>query len=143
MKTRFSDILKVKKQKLSEIERELLDVQNRKKRLESKIVAVDDEVASFKQPQSGDFTLMQLARQSFLQLIHQKELLNQKLDTRIKQIEGLTSLYTEANMEYEKIAYLHAAEIKKALNKLEQEENKAMDEIANILHVNKKEKIES
>ena len=142
MKTRFTDILKVKKQKLSEVERELQDVQNRKKRLELKIKQVDKDVSSLKLPKSGDFGTLQMSRQAFLTLIREKELLAQKLSTRIKQIEGLKILYKEVNIDYEKIAYLHAEEIKKEMKRIADEESKELDEIANILFVNKKEKVE-
>ena len=138
--TRFTDILKVKKQKLSEVERELLDVQNRKKRLELEIKQVDSKVSALQTPISGDFGTLQIARQSFLVLIQQKELLTEKLEIRIKQIEGLKELYKEANIEYEKIAYLDAEEIKKELKRIADEESKELDEIANILFVNKREK---
>ena len=138
--TRFTDILKVKKQKLSEVERELLDVQNRKRSLELKIEQVDIEVASLKTPDSGDFGLLQVSRESFLYLIQQKEALIEKLSIRIKQIAGLKELYKEANIEYEKIAYLDADEIKKEMKRIADEESKELDEIANILFVNKRKK---
>ena len=139
--TRFTDILKVKKQKLSEVERELLDVQNRKKRIELKVEQVDEEVASLETPKSGDFGTLQMSRQSFLYLIQQKEVLIEKLALRIQQIEGLKELYKEANIEYEKIAYLDADEIKKEMKRIADEESKELDEIANILFVNKREKV--
>ncbi len=142
MHTRYSDILKIKKQKLSEIERELLDVQNRKNALEAKITAVDEEISDLKQPQSGDFTAMQVSRETFLHLMKQKEDLQQKLALRLRQIAGLKELYQEANIDYEKIAYLHNESIKEALLRIKKEENKALDEIANILFVNQQEKEE-
>ncbi len=140
--TRFTDILKVKKQKLSEVERELQDVRNRKKRLELKIKQVDSEVKALKSPQNGDFGTLQMARQAFLAMIGEKELLTQKLETRIKQIEGLEMLYKEVNIDYEKIAYLDKLEIKKEMKRIADEESKELDEIANILFVNKREKVE-
>ena len=140
--TRYGDILKVKKQKLSEIERELLDVRNHKKRLELEIKELDCEIASLKTPTDGDFGVLQLSRHSFLYLIKQKEALNQKLALRKKQIEGLQELYKEANIDYEKIAYLDAEAFKKESKKRADEESKALDEIANILFVNKRKKVE-
>ena len=140
-KTRFTDILKVKKQKLSEVERELQDVRNRKIRLELKIEKVDDKVAALDSPKSGDFGSLQMAREAFLALVQEKELLTQKLSTRIKQIEGLEILYKEVNIDYEKIAYLNTEEIKKEMKRIADEESKELDEIANILFVNKREKV--
>jgi hypothetical protein len=142
MKTRFSDLLKVKKQKLADVEQQLQDVQHRKKRLEEKIVRVDSEVASLKMPQQGDFQTMQLSRRLFNQLLAKKEELLESLVLRNRQIEGLQILYKEATIEYEKIAYLHQEEIDKIVQKRLYEEAKGLDEIANILFVNKREKEE-
>ncbi len=141
MKTRFSDILKIRKEKLSEIERELLDVRNRKRKIEEEITKVDAKIKVFKQPQIGDFSLMQVARDALTMLRQQKEDLVQKHLLRERQIEGLKGLYQEANIEYEKIAYLNEEAIKKVLKQRQLEESKALDEIANILFVNKKEKV--
>jgi len=138
--TRFSDILKVKKQKLSEVERELLDVRNRKKRVELKIAQVDDEIADLKSPQSGDFSAIEQYRESFLYLVKEKEDLTEKLAIRIKQLEGLQRLYEEANIDYEKIAYMDTQELKKEKKRVADEESKELDEIANILFVNKQKK---
>jgi hypothetical protein len=142
MKTRFADLLKVKKQKLDEVERQLLDVQNRKKRLMYKIEQVDQDIAILELPKSGDFGLMQMSREGFLALISHKELLREKLAIREQQIVGLKTLYKEVSIEYEKIAYMDAEEIKNEINRLKKEESKALDEIANILFVNKQEKVE-
>ena len=141
MKTRFADLLKVKKQKLDEVERQLLDVQNRKKRLTYEIVQVDHDIAILELPKSGDFGLMQASREGFLALVFEKELLVEKLALREQQIVGLKSLYKEVSIEYEKIAYLDNEEIQKEIKRLKIEEAKDLDEIANILFVNKKEKV--
>jgi flagellar export protein FliJ len=143
MKTRFFDLLKVKKQRVSDIQQQLQDVQNRKKRLKEKIAKVDREVADFKMPQKGDFLKMQLSRKLLNQLLMAKEELLENLSLRNKQIEGLKTLYQEATIEYEKIAYLHQEEIDKELQKRHYQEAKRLDEIANILFVNQREKEEA
>ena len=141
MKTRFADLLKVKKQKMTEVERQLLDVQNRKKRLVHQIEKVDHDIAILELPQSGDFGLMQISRQTFVSLMQEKELLKEKLLVRENQISGLKVLYQEVTLEYEKVSYLNEEEIKTELKRIQKEESKALDEIANILFVNKKEKV--
>ncbi len=141
MKTRFADLLKVKKQKLDEVERQLLDVQNRKRRLEYKIEQIDHEIETLKLPKSGEFGLMQISRVGFLTLISQKEQLTTKLLLREQQIVGLKALYKEVSIEYEKIAYLEEEEIQKEMKRVKVEEAKDLDEIANILFVNKQKKV--
>jgi flagellar biosynthesis chaperone FliJ len=141
MKTRFADLLKVKKQKLDEVERQLLDVQNRKRNLEKKIEQVDCEIKLLELPQSGEFGLMQMSREGFLSLISQKEQLTEKLLLREQQIEGLKILYKEVTIEYEKIAYLEEEEMQKEMRRVKVEESKNLDEIANILFVNKQKKV--
>ncbi len=139
--TRFKDILKVKKEKMSEVERALQDMQNRKNRLIEDIAEVDTVISELKSPENGDFGTLQVAREGFLALIKQRESLSEKVEAYNTEIEVLELLYKEATIEYEKIVYLDELEIKKIAKKIAEEESKALDEIANILFVNKREKV--
>jgi len=60
-----------------------------------------------------------------------------------QQIEGIKELYKEANIDFEKINYLEDLEIKKQLEELKVQENKDMDEIANLLFTKHKREIKA
>jgi flagellar biosynthesis chaperone FliJ len=138
--SKYKEIVKVKKQKVREIENQLLDVRSRKITIEKKIKENDLLIVEFKQPSKGDFSQLQYSHHSFSMILLKKEELREKLELRIKQIEGLELLYKEANIEYEKMLHLHEEELDKMLQLQKMQESKDMDEIANILFVNKRKK---
>jgi len=142
MKTKFSQLVKVKKRKVDEIESELLDTQNQKRRVESEIENILQEISELKTPQSGDFAQLNLSYSYLSNLSNQKKFKEEQLHSIIQQIEVIKELYKEANIEYEKIKYLDEQEIKKQLEELKIKENKDMDEIANLLHSRKKIEVE-
>jgi chromosome segregation ATPase len=134
MKTKYTQIVKLKKRALDEIERELIDVRGRKREIERKIEDIDKKISNLEIPKSGKFAQVKLKNELFQNLMREKEALKEKLEIRLKQIEGLKELYKEANVEYEKILHLDKTEVEKELKKLRYNERKELDEIANILH---------
>ncbi len=133
MKTKFSQIVKLKQRRVDEIENEMLDVRNKKKVLLSKIEALEKEVLEIKVPKSGSFVEINITNMHLKNLSLQKKTCNENILLLDRQIEGLKVLYKEANIDYEKIKYLDNEEIKRILNEKKIEENKNMDEIANLL----------
>ncbi len=142
IKRKFSDLLKVKKQKLSEVEQQLQDVQNRCKRLQGEIQQVDLEISQLDFPTSGTISVLHMAQETFRIKRQEKKTLHERLIQREKQLEGLSRLYKEVSMEYEKIVYLDDEEKKEILKEQQEQESKALDEIANILFMNKRKKVE-
>jgi len=142
MKTKFSQLVKVKKRKVDEIESELLDTQNQKRRVEIEIKNILQEIRELKAPQSGNFAELNLSYSYLSNLSNQKKFKEEQLHSIIQQIEVIKELYKEANIEYEKIKYLDEQEIKRQLEELKIKENKDMDEIANLLHSRKKIEVE-
>jgi len=142
MKTKFSQLVKVKKRKVDEIESELLDIQNQKRRVESEIKNILQDIVELKAPQSGNFAELNLSYSYLSNLSNQKKVREKQLLSIMQQIEIVKDLYKEANIDYEKIKYLDEQEIKKQLEELKIKENKDMDEIANLLHSRKKIEVE-
>ncbi len=137
MKTKFSKLVKVKKQKINEIESELLDVTNQKQKMYIHIQETRKEIAEFKKPSSGNFSELNLSYSNLANLSNQKKSYEDKILMFEKQLDGLKELYKEANIEYEKIKHLEDLEIKKQLFELKRKESKDMDEIANLLFAKK------
>jgi flagellar export protein FliJ len=133
MKTRFSQILKVKKRRVDECERELLDIRNVKKNKLLQINNISKEIENFKKPASGNIMQLNLSFSLLSQLNNQKKSYKSDINILDAQIEGLKELYKEANIEFEKIKYLDSIEIKKILSIEAEKEKKDMDEISNIL----------
>lgn len=138
MKTKFSQLLKVKKRKVQTIENEILDTQNQKRKTFLQIEKVLHEISGFKAPKSGEFSQISLSFSCLANLSNQKAFLDEEMVKINKQIEGLKELYKEANIECEKVKYLEDLEIEKRLYELKVQENKDMDEIANLLFAKRK-----
>ncbi|MCH9812504.1 MAG: flagellar export protein FliJ [Epsilonproteobacteria bacterium] len=142
MQTKFSQLLKVKQQKVDEIEVEMLDIQNQKKSLLLKIEHLDKDISEISKPVSGHFSQLNLSYTVLSNLSEQKERYNEEVTHIDKQIMGLQELYKEANIEFEKVKYLDDQEIQKILHLMKVEEKKEMDEIANLLYKRRREEIE-
>jgi flagellar export protein FliJ len=141
MKTKFSQIVKVKQRKVDEIENELMDVRFQKRKTLSMIEDILKEIEGLKTPQSGSFAEINLSHSYLKNLSNQKKEKEKEILQLDKQIEGIKELYKEANIEFEKIKYLEDLEIEKKLQELKVQESKDMDEIANLLHAKKKSKV--
>jgi flagellar export protein FliJ len=142
MKTKFSQLVKVKKRKVDEIESELLDAQNEKRKIHSQIDKISLEISELKTPQSGGFAKLNISFTYLSNLSNQKKLKVEELEKIEHQIELIKELYKEANIEFEKVKYLDELEVKKQLEELRVKENKDMDEIANLLHAKKNIEVE-
>jgi len=133
MKTKFSDILKIKKQTVEKIERNIQKINASIQMLKNKINFLNNELSSFSFPQEGDFRKFQQVK------LMQENLINEikNFENQIKILENrkneLMEELKKANIEYEKIKYLHELEIQKILKKQKQKENQEMDEIAILL----------
>lgn len=138
MKTKFSQLVKVKKRKVDDIENELLDIQNQKRRVIFLIEGISKEISEIIIPKSGSFSKMNIVHMHLKNFSNQKSSYEEKIIRLNQQIEGIKELYKEANIEFEKVKYLEDLEIKKQLHELKIKENKDMDEIANLLFTKQK-----
>jgi hypothetical protein len=135
MKTKFSELLKVKKQKLSEIEQQLAAKRYEKEVVVLQKVQIESEISAFQLPKEGDFSSMKLAIANREYLFKEKEHKENMIKYFEQEIDNLNFLYKEANIEYEKIKHLHEVEVEKMITELLKKESKQMDEIANQLFV--------
>ena len=143
MKTKFSQILKLKKRRVEEIENALTEVRAQKRRALREIEDILQEIASLKTPTSGSFGEMNVAFMSLSQLSNQKKSKEFEVTQIEQRIRDIQELYKEANIEFEKIQYLEDEEHKKVLEALKVQENKDMDEIANLLYSRFKNEVEA
>ncbi len=137
MQTKFFQLLKVKMRRIDEIEGEILDAQNKKRETELKIKEIEVEVQELKVPKSGKFSQISISSFFLTNLSNQKSFLKQELSSLKLRIEGLNTLYKEANIEYEKVKYLDDLEKQRYIKELKIKENKDMDEVGNLLFAKK------
>lgn len=141
MQTKFFQLLKVKMRRVDEIEGEILDAQNKKRKAELKVREIEDEIQELKIPKNGEFSQISISSFFLTNLSNQKSFFKQELSSTQMQIEGLNELYKEANIEYEKVKYLDDLEKQKYIKELKIRENKDMDEVGNLLFAKKNLKV--
>ena len=134
IKTKFDSLVKLKKLKVEEKERELTNLNNQIAQAYEELAEIQKEIDKFEYPKEGNFALItqfKILQNSLFKQLQEKQnyinfLENQKiiLQTQLK----------ELNLEYEKMKYLQAEEIKKYVKKLKEKEAKEMDEIALMLY---------
>ncbi len=144
MKTKFSEILKVKKQKVSEIEQQLASIRQQKQQTLNQIDEIIQKIKLFSYPNEGNYAELNIALAQKNSLFHEKENKENMLKYFDQEINKFNILYKEANIEYEKINHLHKLEIEKMLDEIKRQEAKNLDEIGTQLFVRfiKKEKFE-
>lgn len=130
MKSKYSPILKIKEQKMSDIEIRLFNARSHKSLLEAQLASIKDDLAHEKLPSSGDFGTMQLFSFTHAQRIDESKLLKQKIIVANGKITELENEYKEAYKECEKIKFLHNTEVKNMLKKIEKKNQAELDEIA-------------
>ena len=133
MKTKFDQIVKLKKLDVEKIERELLKQNQKIEKANQELKQFKIEFSKFEYPKTGNFSLItqfKTMQTAFLREIKQKE---EELVFLENQKTLLQGQLKDKQLEYEKIKYLQGEEIKKMVKKLKKEEAKNIDEIALML----------
>ncbi len=130
MNTKFSPVVKVRKQALDKIETSLAAARATREALQTSLELLREKMLNEKFPKSGGAQLIQLALASHNLLVEHKQELTDRLALNAAQIKSLEREYKTAYVELEKMRHLENEEIKKALKKIKSEEAKALDEIA-------------
>lgn len=138
MKSKFSKIAKIRKQKREAIERELLRSQNKEKMLSHKIASLYEEIISIKMPQNGAVSLLSLVGEQKKILNRDKKHYEHELQLAMVATQKLQVDYQKAHIEYEKIKYLEEQELQAFIDKMKQQEQLYLDEISTMLFANKK-----
>ncbi|MBX7491145.1 flagellar export protein FliJ [Helicobacter turcicus] len=140
MKTKFTQLVLLRKKKVDEAE---LMLQKNARHIIAKqgeIDALVQEFATLKEPQNGIY-------QAFLTFVHHKEEYRSSIDFKMQELaelkqekKALQEHFKLQNVEYEKAKYLDGLEVKKMLDKARIQENRNLDEISVMLHANNKDK---
>lgn len=138
MKSKFSKIAKIRKQKREAIEKELLKSQNKEKMLSHKIASLYEEIISIKMPQNGAVSLLSLVGEQKKILNRDKKHYEHELQLAMVATQKLQVDYQKAHIEYEKIKYLEEQELQAFIDKMKQQEQLYLDEISTMLFANKK-----
>lgn len=130
MKTKFTPVVKLRQNKLDEIELALNKARAYESTLKSQLERTRMLLASKPFPKSGDFTSLQIALSSQALLTKQIDELKQKITQIAKQILNLQNAHKTAYIELEKVKYLENSQIKEILKERAKIASKNLDEIA-------------
>ncbi len=137
MTSKFTPIAKVRKQQRDMVETRLAKARFEKHEIEQKLVSTCKEIDETKIPTSGDISLMNMVRERLAIIRKEKDTLEESLFIKETEIQQLRDKYKRAHLEYEKIKYLEEQDFQEWMEKIKKDENLEMDEISNILFVNK------
>lgn len=132
MKTQYSSLVKVKKDRLDLMEKSVQSCHETISILQAKIEASYAELRSIQMPDHGDFSLFRQIQ--LLKHRAQDEISFNKHNLALAQnalLKAMQQLKT-ANIEYEKFVYLETNEVEKMLKAQKSKEAKALDEAAMI-----------
>ncbi|MBL0687506.1 MAG: flagellar FliJ family protein [Sulfurospirillum sp.] len=137
MRSKFTSIAKVRKQQRDIIETHLAKARFEKHEIKQKIISLYKDIDKIKTPTSGNIFLMNIAREKLVIMRKAKDILNEKLFAKNIEIDKLKEQYKLTNIEFEKIKYLEEQDFQESIKKIKKEESLNMDEIANMLFINK------
>lgn len=126
-------MVKINKQKVEKIERDIQKINSSINELNNKIKELEELLSSFLIPKKGNFSYFnQIKSQQFFIRDEIKRVKNQIIMLENRKKELFEEL-KKANIEYEKVKYLQIQEIKKIIKKNRLKEAREMDEIAILL----------
>ncbi len=137
IKTKFDQVVKLKKLKAEEVENDLLSLNKQIENEQNKIVKLNEELANIKYPNSGNFSQILQIREMMKAEITQINQIQNGIEELNNQKQIINKRLKELKLDYEKIKFLQGEEIKKELKKRAQKEAKDMDEIAIMLYKDK------
>jgi flagellar biosynthesis chaperone FliJ len=130
MKTRFSPLVKIKKDAMDRCEHELQRTHYRLEQARAALASAYEELRRAEMPTSGG---MGEYLQSRMILTLQREAVDRergRVEEVSADLEKAEAAFRAAMIEYEKFKYLEAEEIKTALQKEKRRHEREMDEIA-------------
>lgn len=139
MNSKFTPIVKVRKQQMDKIETLLAKARFQKSELEKKLALTSNEIENTEVPLSGSISVMVGFRERLDILRKEKARFDEMLSIKINEVNQLQDKYKRAHMEYEKIKYLENQDFEEWIEKIKRQEQLDMDEISNMLFVNKGE----
>jgi len=134
MKTKYSQLLKVKKQKVDAIENEIALLNSKKEFIKKEIAELILQIDSLKKPKEGKFDIFLSVSYSFDKLHLFKKGKEEVLRQKESELHQKREEYKAALMEYEKIKYLEDLLIEEKLDKIKKDEQKLLDELSQAIY---------
>lgn len=130
MKSKYSPVLKIKEQKVNDIEIRLFNARASKSSLENSLNELKNSAKNQEFPKSGNWADLQLVIAINESRKDEIEMIKEKIALTNNQIYQLENAYKEAYKDKEKIKFLHSTEIENTIKKLAHKSQTELDELA-------------
>lgn len=132
MKSKFTQIVNIKKRNLDKIELNLARTRNEAAIIEGFIAQAAEQISKFEMPSSGSTIDLRGSLELLGAMRREKNLLTERLKLTKKSITHLERQYKAANLEYEKMKYLQTQDFSAQIEKIKKAEAAALDEFATM-----------
>jgi|GEM_PF-112983 PP-loop family protein len=132
LKSKFTQIVNIKKQNLSKIEANLAKKRSEAIIIDGFISEATAAILAYEMPQSGSFMDVRSSLEILKTMRREKELLVERLGLVKTEILHLEHQYKNANLEFEKMKYLQTQDFKIQIQAIKRAEDAALDEFATI-----------
>lgn len=139
MKSKFTQIVNIKKRNLDKIELNLARTRNEAAMIEGFIAQATEQISKFEMPSSGSTIDLRGSLELLGAMRREKNLLTERLKLMKKNITHLERQYKAANLEYEKMKYLQTQDFSAQIEKIKKAEAAALDEFATMNFTRQKE----
>lgn len=139
MKSKFTQIVNIKKRNLDKIELNLARTRNEAAMIEGFIAQAAEQISKFEMPSSGSATDLRGSLEFLGAMRREKNLLTERLELMKKNIAHLERQHKAANLEYEKMKYLQTQDFSAQIEKIKKAEAAALDEFATMNFTRQKE----
>ena len=139
MKSKFTQIVNIKKRNLDKIELNLARTRNEAAMIEGFIAQAAEQISKFEMPLSGSAADLRGSLELLGAMRREKNLLTERLELTKKSIAHLERQYKAANLEYEKMKYLQTQDFSAQIEKIKKAEAAALDEFATMNFTRQKE----
>ena len=139
MKSKFTSVVRVKKQEMDKVEAKLVVARLNVRSAEENLVLLRARLDEFSLPKSGNID--ELRQNLELINIARQELsaCKERLEIAKKEVLHYENKYKNANLEYEKMRYLEKEEFKREIKRIQKAEALALDEFAGMKFAGKSE----
>ena len=139
MKSKFTSVVRVKKQEMDKVEAKLVVARLNVRSAEENLALLRARLDEFSLPKSGNID--ELRQNLELINIARQELraCKERLEIAKKEVLHYENKYKNANLEYEKMRYLEKEEFKREIKRIQKAEALALDEFAVMKFAGKSE----
>ena len=139
MKSKFTSVVRVKKQEMDKLEAKLVVARLNVRSAEENLALLRARLDEFSLPKSGNID--ELRQNLELINIARQELsaCKERLEIAKKEVLHYEHKYKNANLEYEKMRYLEKEEFKREIKRIQKAEALALDEFAVMKFAGKSE----